>query len=355
MKTHYDAIALFSGGLDSILSVKTVEAQGLRVKCIHFVSPFFGKSHLLPLWRRQFKIDIDAMDVGEQFVHMLRTGPTHGFGKYLNPCVDCKILMMRHVKELLDYYGASCVVSGEVIGQRPMSQRKDTLNIIRRESGLKEELLRPLSAQLLTPTQAELSGLIDREKLHAIHGRGRKDQMRLAKEYGIKDADIPTPAGGCRLTEQENAARYLKVLKHAPHADATYMRLAHTGRQYWSQQGEGEHWLCIGRNASNNTHLEALTETTDHVFRVRDFAGPLALARPLVKWTDTDIQNAASFVASFSPRAVQSNAEVTVSIRHGHHTHDVRVLPQRNANPSSWAEPTWKQLKAARLCPVMTL
>ncbi len=348
MTQQFDVIALFSGGLDSILAVKTLEAQSLRVKCVHFVTPFFGKPAMVPVWRRRFGVDVEVMDVGAHFVQMLRMGPAHGFGKYLNPCVDCKILMMRHVRELLTYYGASCVASGEVIGQRPMSQRKDTLNIIRRESGLKEELLRPLSAQLLAPTHAELSGLVDRDKLYAIHGRGRKEQMRLAALYGIKETHIPTPAGGCRLTEQENAARYLKVIMHMPHADAEDMHLAQTGRQYWSHDGEGEHWLCIGRNAANNAQLEARLRPSDMLLRLRDCAGPLALARPIHKWTDDYVYLAASFMASFAPHAVRSGGEVTVRVCCGQKTYDVSVLPQREKNAGRWREPIWKDVKSAR-------
>ena len=143
------AFALFSGGLDSILAARLIMEQGLVVRCLHFVTPFFGKPQLIPHWEKVYGLEVEAVDVGEAFVRLLRERPDHGFGKVMNPCVDCKILMMRKARELMKKWGASFLISGEVLGQRPMSQRRDTLNVIRRDAEVKESLLRPLSAQLL--------------------------------------------------------------------------------------------------------------------------------------------------------------------------------------------------------------
>ena len=143
------AFALFSGGLDSILAARLIMEQGLVVRCLHFVTPFFGKPQLIPHWEKVYGLEVEAVDVGEAFVRLLRERPAHGFGKVMNPCVDCKILMMRKARELMKKWGASFLISGEVLGQRPMSQRRDTLNVIRRDAEVKESLLRPLSAQLL--------------------------------------------------------------------------------------------------------------------------------------------------------------------------------------------------------------
>ena len=153
------AFALFSGGLDSILAARLIMEQGLVVRCLHFVTPFFGKPQLIPHWEKVYGLEVEAVDVGEAFVRLLRERPAHGFGKVMNPCVDCKILMMRKARELMKKWGASFLISGEVLGQRPMSQRRDTLNVIRRDAEVKESLLRPLSAQLLDPTAPEISGL----------------------------------------------------------------------------------------------------------------------------------------------------------------------------------------------------
>ncbi len=184
---EYHAIALFSGGLDSILAARLIMDQGLRVKCLHFISPFFGKPSRVRHWQKTYGLDIDIVDVGEQYAALLGAGPAHGFGSVINPCVDCKILMMRSARELLPRYGARFLVSGEVLGQRPMSQRRDTLNIIRRDADAGDILLRPLCALHLSPTEPELSGLVDRERLLGFSGRGRKDQLELAGRFGIRE------------------------------------------------------------------------------------------------------------------------------------------------------------------------
>ncbi|MEG2139801.1 MAG: tRNA(5-methylaminomethyl-2-thiouridylate) methyltransferase, partial [Bilophila sp.] len=168
------AVALFSGGLDSILATRLIQEQGLVVRCLHFVTPFFGKPHLIPHWEEVYGLSIEAVDVSEAYIRLLLERPEHGFGKVLNPCVDCKILMMRTAREIMARLGATFLISGEVLGQRPMSQRRDTLNVIRREGAVRDTLLRPLCAQHLDPTEPELSGLVDRSRLLSIFGRGRK-------------------------------------------------------------------------------------------------------------------------------------------------------------------------------------
>ena len=225
------AFALFSGGLDSILAARLIMEQGLVVRCLHFVTPFFGKPQLIPHWEKVYGLEVEAVDVGEAFVRLLRERPAHGFGKVMNPCVDCKILMMRKARELMKKWGASFLISGEVLGQRPMSQRRDTLNVIRRDAEVKESLLRPLSAQLLDPTAPEISGLVDRNKLLGIFGRGRKSQMALADQMGLKE--IPTPAGGCKLAEKENSRRYWPVLTRLKEPTVEDFELSNIGRQYW--------------------------------------------------------------------------------------------------------------------------
>ena len=340
----YDAVALFSGGLDSILAIKTLEAQGLKVKCLHFVSPFFGKPALLEQWSLGYGLDLEAVDVSADFTHMLRQRPEHGFGKLLNPCVDCKILMMRRACEYMRHYGAHCVVSGEVLGQRPMSQRRDTLNVIKRESGLGNALLRPLSALLLDPSDAEESGVVDRSQLHAISGRGRKEQLLLAARYGIMD--IPTPAGGCRLTEQENASRYWNVLTRLRRPEAEDFCLAQTGRQLWSQEGQGVHWLCIGRNEANNEELTRLAGEGDLRFTLRDMPGPVGLGRRLMPWSQDEQDDAAAVVASFAPRAVRQGVPVAVLVHSRDGVREAVVMPSRETK-LRWREPLWTEARDA--------
>lgn len=338
----YHALALFSGGLDSILAAKTVAAQGLSVLGLHFVSPFFGKPRQIDHWREVYGLDILPVDVSEEYVAMLAAGPAHGLGKCLNPCVDCKILMLRRAKELLPEFGASFLVSGEVVGQRPMSQRLDALNIISRDAGVRDILLRPLCALKMPPTAPETTGLVDRERLHHFGGRGRKDQLALAAAFGI--TEIPTPAGGCLLTEQESVRRFFPLFVRIPAPTAEDCVVAGIGRQYWA----GPLWLAIGRNQSDNKRLAALARDEDIVFTARDFPGPVALARrhAAADWNAASLADAAAFVASFHPKAVAAGGEV-VMLAHGVDAAPLPVIPARQT-PLGWHEPTWEETKIGK-------
>jgi len=336
----YHALALFSGGLDSLLAVKTIQAQGLSVLGLHFTSPFFGKPHKIDHWREIYDLDILPVDVADAYVAMLEAGPAHGLGKTLNPCVDCKILMLRRAKTLLGDYGASFLVSGEVIGQRPMSQRRDALDIISRDAGVRDILLRPLCAKKLLPTTPETSGLVDRERLHAISGRSRTEQLALARECGI--TEIPTPAGGCLLTERESARRYGPLFARLPTRRPADFELANIGRQYWA----GPLWLAIGRNEADNRRLEGLAQEGDLLFTARDYPGPVCLARRHAGavWDAAAVADAAAFAASFHPKAVAAGGEVTMLIK-GFDGPPLRVGPERHT-PLGWREPTWDETLA---------
>ncbi|MDR1243407.1 MAG: tRNA(5-methylaminomethyl-2-thiouridylate) methyltransferase, partial [Deltaproteobacteria bacterium] len=270
------ALALLSGGLDSILAARLVQEQGVAVRCLHFVSPFFGKPHLVPRWEKLYGLRITTVDIAEEFAKLLADRPSHGFGSALNPCVDCKILMLRHARRILEETGACCVLSGEVLGQRPMSQRRDAMNVVRRDAGLKGKLLRPLCALHMEETEAEAAGLIDRQRLLCFSGRGRKDQLALAERFRLPE--IPTPGGGCRLTEKGNARSYWPVLKYAPAPGAADFFLANTGRQFWhATDAPPAYWLLVGRNEKDNARLADLAGPRDLAFTTVDFPGPLAL------------------------------------------------------------------------------
>ncbi|HEY5973898.1 MAG TPA: hypothetical protein VIU41_04085, partial [Geobacteraceae bacterium] len=199
------ALALLSGGLDSTLAVKVMLEQGIEVEALNFTSPFCTctgknagcKSEAVRV-AEEFNIPIKVMHKGAEYLEIVRN-PRHGYGKALNPCIDCRIFLLRKAKEYMAQSGADFVITGEVLGQRPMSQRRDTLRVIERESGLAGLLLRPLSARHFEPTIPEKEGWVDREKLLAFKGRSRKDQMDLAAELDV--TNYPCPAGGCMLTE----------------------------------------------------------------------------------------------------------------------------------------------------------
>lgn len=352
--TQYDAVALLSGGLDSILAARLVQDMGHSVLCLHFYSPFFDASEDVDRWKALYDLTVRPVDVGEDFAALLAARPEHGFGKVLNPCVDCKILMLRKAEAIRKEVNARVIITGEVLGQRPMSQRRDTLHIIQREAGVKGRLLRPLCALHLEPTEAEESGFIDRSRLLSISGRGRKEQLALAASMGLRE--IPTPAGGCRLAERENARSYWPVLAHSPSLNAGDFRLANTGRQYWNREVAGNPlWLCVGRNQADNDALMALARPTDYLFKVRDFPGPIALGRPFEPdgWNENARLAAASFMASFSPKARNAaeaaNTPLAVRAHRGEGGLDgpgeiLRVTPARDA---SWREFTWEEAKEA--------
>ena len=337
-------VVLFSGGLDSILAARVLQEQGLRVRCLHCYSPFFGDPDAVPRWRRQQGLDIATLDVSDAFCAMLRARPAHGFGKVMNPCVDCKILLLRHARRYMESVGASCLATGEVLGQRPMSQRRDVLNAIRRDAGVADVLVRPLSARLLDPSPVELSGLVDRERLPAISGRGRRDQMALARHFGL--THIPTPGGGCRLTEVENARRYWPVLSRLPQADTADFVLANLGRQFWCHVDGRDYWLAIGRNSRDNQALQAATRMGDARIFLADIPGPLAVGRQAAFWPEPVLAAAGALMASYSGRAVRQAADGQgVGVRAHWQTPDGPadwqgvVMPARDG---LWQEPLWE-------------
>jgi tRNA-uridine 2-sulfurtransferase len=199
------AISLISGGLDSTLATKVVMDLGVDVLAANFVSPFCqcsrkdGCRHEARFVSEQLNIPLRIVNATDDFLEMLKK-PKHGYGSNMNPCIDCRILMLKKSKELMDEVGASFLITGEVLGQRPMSQRRDAMRTIEKEAGVTGLVLRPLSAKLLEPTIPEEKGWVDREKLLDISGRSRKPQMKMAEDFNIKD--YPCPAGGCLLTDR---------------------------------------------------------------------------------------------------------------------------------------------------------
>ncbi|WP_460031888.1 adenine nucleotide alpha hydrolase family protein [Megalodesulfovibrio paquesii] len=343
-------LALFSGGLDSVLAARLVQAQGRRVTGLHFISPFFGKPQQLNSWQEEYGVDILPVDVSEAYVRLLLDGPAHGYGKNLNPCVDCKILMLTKARELLAELGAQGIVSGEVLGQRPMSQRRDALDIISREAGVRDLLVRPLCAKKLLPTAVEEAGILDRDRLMDLWGRGRSGQLALARQFGI--TRIPTPAGGCLLAEKESARRYWPVLRRLPSPTPQDFHIANAGRQFW----HGPHWLAIGRNKEANERLEALAGPRDLVFSLRDMPGPLGLGRqwPGLVWTPETVRAAAAAVLSFSTKVRQLGKEAAVLVAEGgREGARQEVLLARPMEPAAcgWEDPAYETfIEEKRAC-----
>ena len=280
---------------------------------------------------------------------MDRFAAAYQHGETPNPCVDCKILMMRRARERMDRHGARFIASGEVLGQRPMSQRRDTLNVIRRDAGVRDLLLRPLCALRLDPTDAEESGLVDRSRLLGISGRGRKDQLELAARMGI--TDIPTPAGGCMLTEKENARRYWPLLTRLARPGAADYRLSNVGRQLW----HGDWWLSVGRNQADNEAFAGLARPGDRLFKAAGFPGPLALGRSAAPerspWTEEATLAAAALVASYSPKACRAaeagDGRTPVRVTPAGNDGEARVVNVVPSRDTVFAEPSWEEARVA--------
>lgn len=268
------ALALISGGLDSLLAAKLICDQGCEVIGLHF-KIHFCKINI----KKSFPdigIKIIEVDLGRAFLKLIQE-PYYGFGSNMNPCIDCKILMFTRAKELMLKLGAKFIITGEVLGQRPMSQNKQALKLIRHRSGLGDLLLRPLCAQFFPPSLAEKEGWVKRNKLLNFNGRLRTPQMRLAKELGLRN--YATPAGGCLLTDPIFSKRLIELLAH-DELSLENLELLKIGRHF--RLGKNTR-LVVGRDEGENNHLAQLAQAGDCLFSPqKDLAGPTSLARGLV-------------------------------------------------------------------------
>jgi hypothetical protein len=298
------AISLLSGGLDSILATRIVMDQGVDVLALQFISPFFGASkrghekELEDFYRDIYKMKVRVIDVSHEYLHVLGN-PKYGYGKNFNPCIDCKIFLFKRALEIMKEEGAEFLITGEVIGQRPMSQRRDAMNIISKQMGARERLLRPLCAKSMPPTLPEEKGWVDREKLFGFSGRSRKPQMALAQELGI--ADYPSPAGGCALTDPIQAKRierYFEDTKEDERNDLD-VRLLLKGRPFCFPGGS---YLTMGRNEGENKVVYAMRQEGDEVVKAIGPAGPTGLFRPAPGMDERAL--AAAVIVRYCPKAI---------------------------------------------------
>ena len=289
------AISLLSGGLDSILATELVRRQGIEVVAFNIKTPFCipkkdGTSEATQA-AAQLKVPLKIVSVGNDYVQMLRN-PKYGYGRNMNPCIDCKIFMIKKAKKYAKEIGADFLFTGEVLGERPKSQHSPALRVIEKDSGLKGELLRPLSAKLLPETDAEKKGLIDRTKLLAIQGRSRKPQIQLAKEYGI--TSFPAPAGGCLLTCEEYSKKLRDLFANKKRISMADVALLRIGRHFRL----GKNKIIVGRNESENKLLTAQKTPTDFYFELSEIVGPVTILQG--PKTKAAIQTAAQFTAFYS-------------------------------------------------------
>lgn len=293
------AIALFSGGLDSTLAIRLMQVQGVHVHALHFTSPFFGVSPETDSGKYDARRAASALDVplsihnlGDEYLEMLRN-PCHGYGKAINPCIDCHVYFLKKAGELMRSTGADFVITGEVLGQRPMSQRKDALRVVERDCGLDGLLLRPLSARLLEPTLPETEGWVDRSQLPAIKGRSRKEQIRLARELGV--VEYPNPAGGCLLTELSYASKVRDIFEHIKLLKPRDFKLLRIGRHF---RLDSSTRLIIGRDEMENALLANQQMTGETAFRWDEGSSPLGLL--LGEATDEHLQIAGRILLRYT-------------------------------------------------------
>ncbi len=332
------AISLFSGGLDSICATRLVMEQGIEVIAVKFITPFFGydisrdPEKYRQETKRKYGIDVRVVDISDDYLKLLRQ-PSHGFGKYFNPCIDCKIFMLSRARAMLEELNAAFLITGEVLGQRPMSQRRDTLNVIERDSGSRTILLRPLSAKLMNETEAERSGLVDREKLLDFSGRGRSRQIALAKSYGI--TDFPAPAGGCILADPILSRRISRIYSGTFVIDQSCMTVADillllVGRQFVLPGGG---WLILGRDEKENLKIDELRENGDIRFDIEERPGPTALLRragmmyPSKAARDADVAIGAGLVVRYAKKVNGLMCGGTVVVDEGTSRHEIAVEP----------------------------
>jgi tRNA-uridine 2-sulfurtransferase len=293
--THVKALSLFSGGLDSILATELIRKQGIEVIAFNVKTPFGipkknGSSEATQ-GADQLKVPLKVLCVNQDYLRMLRN-PKHGYGKNLNPCVDCKIFILKKAKQYAKEIGADFLFTGEVLGERPMSQHGPALKTIAQEAGLQGKLLRPLSAKLLSETVAEKKGLVDRNRLLCIQGRSRKPQFELAREYGI--TTFPSPAGGCLLTCEEYSKKLRDLFENKKRISTSDITLLRVGRHFRF----GKNKIIVGRNEGENKFLVANKLPADYTFELLDVMGPTCLLQG--PKTKAAIAIAAKLTASYS-------------------------------------------------------
>jgi tRNA-specific 2-thiouridylase len=319
------AIALLSGGLDSTLAARVVMKQGVDLEALNFMTVFCTCTHRGATCLASQKavealgIPLKIFNVSEEYLSVVKH-PNHGYGRNMNPCIDCRIFMLKKAKAYLEQSGGTFIVTGEVLGQRPMSQRREAMLLIEKEAGLEGFVLRPLSAKVLPITVPEKEGWIDRDELLRFQGRSRKPQIELAEHYGIHD--YPCPAGGCLLTDPGFAKRMKDLMVHHPEFSLNDVHLLKMGRHFRFSSGVK---LVVGRNEDENQKIQTFVQKKDVLIKVSSFPGPLSLLRG--KPEEGDIGKAAAITAHYSKAKDLREVEVTYKWVDEDHCYSLSVSP----------------------------
>lgn len=307
------ALVLLSGGLDSILATRLMLKQNIEVEALHFTTIFCqctsakGDCHSAASALSGLNVPVKVINNTADFLAVMKN-PKHGYGSNMNPCIDCRINMFRSAKRYMQETGAAFIVTGEVLGQRPMSQHKRAMQIIEKESGLEGLVLRPLSAGLLEPSIPEKEGWVDRSKLLAIKGRSRKPQISMAELFEIKD--YPCPAGGCLLTDPGFSARVKDLMAHHPAPAAQDFLLLKAGRHFRLDKNTK---AVIGRDEQDNKIIELRKQPGDVLMEARECVGPITLLRGDA--SPDNIKLAAAITARYAD-VPDKEKEIELAVRH---------------------------------------
>lgn len=330
------ALGLLSGGLDSTVAAKLLQKQGVEVVGVNFSTGFCVSDHTRAVRRKRasekklrnealragadLEVPIEIVDISKKYFNDVVLNPKYGYGAGMNPCLDCRIYMLKKAKRMMKKVGADFVFTGEVLGQRPMSQYRQALEIIAKKSGLGDLLLRPLSAERLSPTRPEKMGWIDRQELKGISGRGRSEQIKLASELGV--LDFPQPAGGCCFLPDKNFAVKLRdLLTHQKRFSKIDLLLLKIGRHFRLSENVK---LIVGRDEAENKFLERFKR--GNIFcEVLEIQGPVALIQG--KALPEEKKLAAGIIARYSDHLPQVNGLVTLSFKKAKKEELLKVKP----------------------------
>ena len=304
-------VALLSGGLDSQLAVRMMQEQGFEVSAVAIKTPFCdfdcGRGCGFEIRERadDLNVNLKTVYLGDEYIEMLKH-PKYGIGAGFNPCIDCRAMMFNAAKKHMDEIGAEFIISGEVLGQRPMSQHGPALRTIEKESGLVGKIVRPLSAALLPETDPEKNGLIKRENLGMIKGRTRRAQLDMAKKYGIENP--PNAGGGCLLTDPTFGLRAKDLFAHTETPTINDIDLLKIGRHFrFDEQTK----FVVGRNKDENEMIKAIALSGDILFHARDYMGPVSILRG--KNTDVYVKFASSITLRYSDAPKGEQASVIIN------------------------------------------
>lgn len=302
-KSKKTALVLLSGGLDSLLAAKTIQDQEINLIGITFKSYFFDTSLPAQKQAEELNIPLSVSNISQKQLDRV-LAPQHGYGSGLNPCLDCHLLMLKTAHDLMVRKGVDFLVTGDVLGQRPLSQNRQALKIIDQESGLEGLVVRPLSAKLLPLTLPEKRDWLDRKKLFAIKGRSRKEQLMLAKNWKLKA--YTTPAGGCLLTDRVFSQRLLRILAVFPKMLPNILKLTSLGRHFWIDQA----LIVVGRNHKENEQIKKTAQKEDCLIELKDLPGPTTLIKGEI--TDQIIEKAKKLTQKHAPKARGEKVEFIV-------------------------------------------